>query len=187
MSVVGFIVFRILIPALGLAGALYVCTALFRPDVMVRHLASPQRGPYQSFTKAEWARGILTFLAVAVFVYYVTYVFVLLIPPDWGTTDEDGDWTDLRSQGRGVLTLFGSLLLIDVLEKIARERMALLGERSVLAALSGALRHEPPDTLKRIEERFEENVEGAMRQYGAAEQAAIGTARAEAVRRMHGR
>lgn len=46
--------------------------------------------------------------------------FLFFIPSSWGSYDEDGDWTNMRTYISGILAICGSFLIVDIFEKYGK-------------------------------------------------------------------
>lgn len=125
------IILRALQSAFGLYGAIYVATAIcaprwfldtialehiewrYRDRQRARNIMSPGK-PWYLFPAM-----FLTMIAVGVIVYAAAYAIVLVIPYDWGSPDEDGDWQSMRHYLQMMAAFLGGIGLVMRLEKNA--------------------------------------------------------------------
>lgn len=93
---------------LGLYGALFVGSAIFAPNWFLNTVAPDNmRRRHRKKSMVDpgtpwwlWLIFIFSMLAVGMLVYAATYIIVAVIPYDWGSTDEDGEWNSLRRCGQ---------------------------------------------------------------------------------------
>lgn len=124
-------ILRALQSALGLYGATYMVTAICVPRWFLETLAVEQlEWRYRNSTRQRnilspgkpWYAFpviILTMIAVGVVVYAAAYALVAVIPYDWGSLDDNGDWQSARHYIQGMAALLGGIGLVMRLEKTA--------------------------------------------------------------------
>lgn len=144
---------RALQSAFGLYGAVYVSTAIGAPSwfldtLSVNHLerrsAQRQRAMNMMTPKAPWyamPAAFLTMFAVGVLVYAATYAVVSVVPYDWGSHDEDGEWESIRTTIQYGVGLIGGVGLCLRLEKNAEALVREPLERKARQATTKALRY----------------------------------------------
>lgn len=124
-----------------LGGAVYICGGIWFPAWFGRSFSleawfSPPRRFGEIDREPRWIRfaiGPWIVIGLGVFVYYAVFPIIDAIPFDWGSYDEEGEWTSTRDYIRFALTLVGMLALMDTLEKRGieahREQMRQFEER----------------------------------------------------------
>jgi hypothetical protein len=112
---------------LAIYGVTYFVTALTAPGFFFDFLAVEKRrdqsdrfGPSLGFKLSVWRRGIFALIGVGYFTYRATAPLADWLPFDWGSPNEDGEWTSARDTLRFSLTLFGTLWAMTTAERIAK-------------------------------------------------------------------
>ncbi|HEV7289262.1 hypothetical protein [Sphingomonas sp.] len=146
------LIFRAVQSAFGLYGALYVATAIFAPgwfldtlavNHMDRRSAIKQRRRNILTPSAAWysmPAVFVTWIAVGVLVYAAVYAIVAVLPYDWGSRDEDGEWQSLRWSIQYGAGFIGGIALCMRLEANAEVLVWGPAERKARQAVSKALR-----------------------------------------------
>lgn len=108
-----------------LGGTIYICGGIWFPVWFGRRFSfeawfgqPPMPGyMYREPRLTRFLLGPWVAAGVGVFVYYAVYPIIDVIPFEWGSLDEDGEWSSTQSLVRYTLTLVGTLALFDTLEK----------------------------------------------------------------------
>lgn len=133
---------------LGTYGALYITTAITAPgwfldNLAVNHIRRRRLRQDDLSGDPWWTMPvtIVTILSVGVIVYAAAHAIVAVMPFDWGTHDEDGEWSSLRYYIQAMVGFFGALGLTGQLEKNAEVLVWGPHERRARGAVTKAIRY----------------------------------------------
>jgi hypothetical protein len=155
---------------LGLYGALFVGSAIFAPNWFLNTLALNHRDrPHRKKSWHDpgtpwwfWLIVIVSVLAVGMLVYAASYFIVAVIPYDWGSADEDGEWYSLRYAIQSTIGVIGGITLVSRLEDNAEVLVWGPGERRariVATEAIGSAYHVSAETREEIAEKVERKLE----------------------------
>lgn len=118
------IITSIIIWLFGAFGIVWITSAISPPSWFVRNVSFDRlyKSSNDNWSGDRWWSypcGIFILISVGRVVYCAAYAVTFVIPNDWGSIGEDGDFTSARFYFQVVIACFGSITLSGWLERRA--------------------------------------------------------------------
>lgn len=156
-------VFRLVSTLFGLWGCAAILFALYLPDAYRWIFRGGQRSVVSTWgDKLALTPAVLAFIGLAVLSYHAAGSLVALIPPDWGSTDDSGDWQSTRSYVQFLLSFLGAAGLVALIDRTYDSRFRSL-DATLLHSLLKVLRTPYYNTANEVRAAVTSAVAGVLK------------------------
>ena len=139
---------------LSIFAVVYIVSGLGFNSFFLRRLSLNELAEGKKSKFRIWSQGIVTFIAMSLLIYAATYAIIAAIPYDWGSHDEDGEWSSFRDSARIWITLLGAAYFVFALDEVAKALLQVKIEKLTKFELTRGYSRSHEDAIKFVRNKL---------------------------------